>query len=279
MRPWRWIAAAAALLVGMPAWGQEKLTQDTIQCSIIGFNVGVKAPMTLGSFVKQADGTRSTTGTMADLYGGVPLDFGLNYNYKYQNGWVLSFDADLFFGNDNLKHRYERMSDVFTNDSTPIIVGTNGTDAVVTCYNRGLSAQAGVGKIVFFDQSKNPNSGALFKLSGGPMMQKTVFMLNEVNAPQVDGDYARLYDHRRQGAMLTESVGLWFMSNKLNLVNFYAVFEVSECWTRSTRPYVIDNLMGLSGPDENRYFDLLYSVKLCWMFPLKGKTSFDYYYY
>ena len=37
--------------------------------------------------------------------------------------------------------------------------------------------------------------------------------------------------------------------------------------------------MGLNGKDESRYFDLMGGVKLSWMFPFTGKTSYDYYYY
>ena len=61
--------------------------------------------------------------------------------------------------------------------------------------------------------------------------------------------------------------------------NVYLTFEVSQVWSRSTRQYMIDYYLGLQGKDNNRYFDLLYSIKLCWMFPLKGKTAHDYYFY
>ena len=50
-------------------------------------------------------------------------------------------------------------------------------------------------------------------------------------------------------------------------------------WSRSTRDYTIDYYLGLQGKDNNRYFDLLYSIKFCWMFPLNGKTTHDYYFY
>ena len=63
------------------------------------------------------------------------------------------------------------------------------------------------------------------------------------------------------GGILTESVGYWFMSNKLNLVNFYVAFELSESWMNSTRTYTIDDLMGLRGKDQSRYFDLTYTIK------------------
>ena len=45
------------------------------------------------------------------------------------------------------------------------------------------------------------------------------------------------------------------------------------------RPYQLDNQIGLNGKDSSRYFDLLYGIRLSWMFPLMGKTTYDYYYY
>lgn len=250
---------------------------DTIECHIVGFKFGTMFPSEKLSFESLEQGGTSRNATMYSLYKAPWLNFGINSFYKYKSNWLVSLDADIWFGSDNLKHRMERMSNIFSRDS--IIIGTNGTDAVVTSYNRGISAKGGIGKIIPIWPSKNPNSGLLVQLSGGWMLQQTIFMLNEVNAPQIDGDYALLYDHQRQGFLLSEAIGFWFMSNKANLINFYVTFEVSQCWNRSTRDYTLDNYLGLQGKDNNRYFDLLYSIKLCWMFPLKGKKSYDYYYY
>ena len=111
------------------------------------------------------------------------------------------------------------------------------------------------------------------------MWQQTIFMMNSERAPQLTDDYALLYDHQRHGVLLTEGIGYWFMSARSDLANVYVAFEVSQCWSWSTRQYQIDHYLGLQGKDNNRYFDLLYSIKVCWMFPLRGKTVHDYYFY
>ena len=111
------------------------------------------------------------------------------------------------------------------------------------------------------------------------MWQQTIFLLNNERAPQLSDDYALLYDHQRNGFMLTEGLGYWFMSTRSDLANIYVLFEVTQCWNRSTREYMIDNYLGLHGKDNHRYFDLLYSIKICWMFPLRGKADHDYYLY
>ena len=265
------------ILLSIGAKAQVITHVDTLVCSVIGFRVGVLAPSNRFSYTQTPDGDKSAIGTMSDLYKAPYISFGVDYKYKFLSNWLLFANGDVFFGNDNLTQRTDRMG-IWSSDPTPIIIGTNGTDATVTCYNRGVQFQAGVGKIFAFSE-KNPNSGLMAKAGGGWMQDMTVFMLNEVHAPQLEGDYARLYDHQRRGFLLSESIGYIFMSNHRNLMNASIEFEVSQYWSRSTRDYMIDHVMGLQGPDNNRYFDLLYTLRVTWMFPLTGRPTYDYFYY
>ena len=226
---------------------QIKLTQDTLATPIIGFDFGTII----------ASERLSTPNGTHDLYTSPHLSFGLETGYKFKSNWIVSVDGAL---------------------TIPIVIGTNGTDANASCYNRALSLRIGGGKIFTLDKN-NPNSGIALRLFGGLTQQKTIFFLNDVNAPQLQGDYGRLYDHKRRGFTLTESLGYWFMSNNYNFFNFYVAFEVTQFWNHSVRDYVIDEVMNLHGPDNTKYFDMLYTIKICWMFPLKGKTAYDYYFF
>ena len=259
-------------------WGsataQVKLSVDTLECNMVNFSAGILTP---------ADGSNSlglTGGNMRDLYKSPYLDFSIEWAYKYRSGWLVDLVGDLWFGisDDNLQNREERMGSVFTDGG--IAMSWGGYDGVVTAYNRALSLRPGVGKIIQL-MPKNPNSGLLLKVNGGWFFQKTIFTqdFTQSPVPQLHGDYAKLYDHLRNGVMLTESVGFLYMSNYITYVNFKITFEVSQCFSWSSRPYQIDNLMGLNGKDHSRYFDLLYGVRLTWMFPFTGKTTYDYYYY
>lgn len=259
------------------AHGQVKINPDTLECHVVSFSVGALAP---------GGGSNSlglTGGNMSDLYGWPYLDFALEWSYKYMvggNNFLAGLDADIWIGlsGDNLSNRVERMGNVFNPGETAMAV--NGEDGVVTAYNRALSLRPSIGTIIPV-LPKNPNSGLLLRLSGGWFMQKTVFH-QDFNHPQVyqlSGEYAKLYDHLRNGVMLTESVGFVFMSNYMTYANFKVEFTVNECWSWSSRPYLIDNVMGLNGKDNSRYFDLLYGLRLTWMFPFTGKTTYDYYYY
>jgi hypothetical protein len=246
---------------------QIKLTQDTIAAPYIAFNFGTVI----------ASDRLSTDNGMHDLYPSPYLNYGLETGYKFKSNWLLSLDGNLTIGSD-LRNKVERMPAVFSHDSSPIVIGTNGTDANVSCYNRALSLHVGAGRI-FKLGDKNPNSGITFRLWTGIRQQKTIFKPNDVEAPQIQGDYARLYDHKRRGFELTESIGYWFMSNNYNFFNFYISFDITQCWNHSVRDYVIDETMNLHGPDDTKYFDLFYTIKICWLFPLKGKTSYDYYFF
>lgn len=253
---------------------QVKYSADTLECHIVGFSAGVLLP---------GSGNNSqglTGGNMRDLYYSPYLDFAIEWSYKQKSGWMVGLDADVWFGSnsDNLADRGIRIGNVF--NTIGHTMGVNGEEAVVTAYNRALAVRPGVSHIVRV-MPKNPNSGLLLKVSGGWFMQKTIFYqdFNHPEAYQLSGDYAKLYDHLRNGVMLTESVGFIYMSNYLTYVNFKVSFDISQCWSWSSRAFQIDNLMGLNGRDRSRYFDLMYGIRLTWMFPFTGKTTYDYYYY
>lgn len=257
---------------------QIKLNVDTIECHIIGFSVSPMMADGLFSYSKDANGVNTPEKTMHGLYKGPFLNFGVSDFYKLKTNWLVSLEGDLWFGDDNLKNRIERMPGVYT--PTGIVIGENGVDGMYTCNNRGLSLKLGMGK-VFPVSPKNPNSGIMARMAAGWGMSKTVFSQDIHQSPcyQLAGNYRNLYDHRRGGFMLTEGLGYWYMSNNRDMVNFQVALEVSQLWSVSTRKYVIDDLVGLRGPDNDKHFDMIYTLKLCWMIPLKGKTVYDFYYY
>lgn len=269
------VLAGLMLLAATASQAQVKLSVDTLECHIIGFSAGALLP---GSGFSSA-GLQG--GGMADLYKGPFIDFSIECDYKYQSGWMVTLDGDLWFGynSDNLLQRESRMP---IYGDAGILYSWGGYDASVTAYNRSLAARVGVSKIINLSAG-NPNSGILLGAKGGWMMQKTVFSqdMNESPAPQINGAYSHLYDHLRNGAILTESIGFAYMSNLSTYVNFKITFDISQCIGWSSRQYQIDNLMGLDGKGTERgyFFDLLYGIRLTWMFPLMGKTTYDYYYY
>ena len=274
MRNKFWIVTLAAMLITTHVQGQEKHGIDTLQCHIVGFSAGAIMPLS-GS-----NSGNSANANMKDLYSGPYLNFNIDWAYKWKSNWMATLDADLWFGynSDNLTLRAERMGDIYTPQG--YLMSWGGYDGVVTLYNRGFAVRPGVAKIIPLFR-KNPDSGILFKLSGGWFMQKTINTqdMNESQVPQLNERMMKLYDHLRNGVIITESVGFIFMSNRSTYVNFKVTFDISQCISWSSRPHIIDNVMGLNGKDKNTYFDLLAGMKLSWMFPFTGKTAYDYYYY
>lgn len=261
------------LAVPMGAGAQLRVSVDTLECPIVGFSAGLMGP--LGG--SASGGLKGAT--MADLYDPPYLDFALEAAYKWKSNWLLTLDGDFWFGlnSDNLLQRQERMGDVFTSHGYAMTWG--GYDGVVTMYNRGLSVRAGVGRIVPVFKG-NPNSGLLLRVNGGWMNQMTRFVQEptQTPVPSLQPPYTRLYDHLRNGVIVTESVGLIYMSNQSTYVNVKLELTLSECFTWPSRPYTIDKVMGLAGRDENTYFDLLWGLRLSWMFPITGKRGYDYYF-
>ena len=266
-----WIGVVA-MCCGVQA--QVKYTPDTLECHVIGFSVGAIMPGS-GSASEGAE-----FGNMKDMYAGPYMDYAIGCEYKYKSNWMVTLDGDLWIGmsGNNVKYLTERYGHLYTPEG--YLLCGSGYDGGVQFYNRGLAVKAGVGKILPIIP-KNPNSGLLLKASGGWAMQKTVISqdIHEVPVASVNGQYAKLYDHLRNGVILTEAIGFYYMHNYSSYINFKITFEVSQFISWSSRPYIIDNKMGLNGKDNNRYFDLMYGLKLTWMFPLMGKTTYDYYYY
>lgn len=239
---------------------------DTLQCFAVGFNFSTM----LTSGERIVDG-----GAKTDLVKNPFLSFGVDFIYKFSSNWMLGLEGDLYFGNDNLKHREERLPMLYANGA---VIGGAGGDAGVEAYNRGLSLIAMVGKIIPVS-AKNPNSGIFLSLGGGFTQSQIIYSVQAEEAPQLDGDYALLYDHQQRGAVIAENIGYWFMSNSRAYFNFSLTFEMQQHFTRSTRDYVIDHYMGISGKDNNRYYTPTYALKLVWMIPFTGKKTQEYYYF
>lgn len=270
----RTLLTVVLLTMAVGAWAQEKKQADTLECPVVGFSFGALMPGS-GSASEGA-----LNGNMGDLYKGPYLNFGIEGDYKFASGWMITLNGDLWFGasSNNLQRRDERYPHIFMPGGYTL--SWSGVDGNVWAHNRSLAARLGVAKILRVIPG-NPNSGILLGMGGGWVMQKTIFTqdMNDSPVPQLMGDYAKLHDHLRNGVMLTQSLGFCYMANYLTYVNFKVEFTLSECMMWSSRKYQIDNLMGLNGKDQNRYFDLVYGLKLTWMFPLMGKTTYDYYYF
>ena len=233
---------------------------DTLSCPIIEFN--------FSPWIAKGD--------ISDMFESPMLRFGISAIYKTKSNWIFGVEGSIFFGDDNLKNRKERLSSLYTESGT--IIGTGGGDAGVEAFNRGLVGLLNVGKI-FTVAKNNPNSGVILMFGAGIAQNQIIFMPSLEEAPQISDSYAKLYDHQQRGPVISERIGFWYMNNKKTYLNINISFELTQMWLKSTRDYVIDDYMGIRGVDTKTRFSHIYGVKIGWMIPLEGKTTQDYYYY
>ncbi len=208
--------------------------------------------------------------------GDLSTRFGNNHNVggdftlKLKNHFMLGFESSYLFGTD-VKNEDEYFKNI-RNDKGYVIDG-NGQYAEVHLYERGFNIYFFTG-YQFHILAPNPNSGPFIQLGAG-FMQHYVRIENTDNtAPQVTGEYAKLYDRLSNGFSTTQTIGYRFMGNR-NLTNFHIGFEFTQAWTQSRRSYNADDMR----QNTDKHLDLLFGIKVGWIIPLYGRAPKDFYYY
>ncbi len=208
-------------------------------------------------------------GDMADRFGNSNT-VGGDFVFKSSSGWIAGLDYSFLFG-EKIINRDDYFKGI--RNKQGFVIDGNGMLAEVFLYERGFNAAVILGK-QFNIWNPNPNSGPFIQLHGG-FMQHYVRIENPYKtAPQVNGDYAKLYDRMTAGFSLSEFVGYRFMGNN-RLWNFYAGFEFIQGFTKGMRTYNADDMTS----DESKRHDLLYGIRVGWVIPLYGKTKRDFYYF
>ena len=207
-------------------------------------------------------------GDMAKRFGN-SNSVGGDFTYKLKNNFIFGIDYSFIFGEkilnkDNYFHNIIGKSGY--------VIDGNGMMAEVFLYERGYNISAIIGK-QFNIWNLNPNSGPFIQLHTG-FLQHYVRIENAYKtAPQVHGDYAKLYDRLTNGLSLTEFVGYRFMGNK-RLWNFYAGFEFMQAFTKNRRSFNADDM----APEAFKRLDMLNGFRFGWIVPLYGKTRSEFYY-
>ncbi len=195
---------------------------------------------------------------------------GADATFKLKNNWVIGTSFQYYFS-DQVKNKEAYFKDIQT--SSGFIIDGNGQFAEVFLYQRGFNAQI-FGGYQFDFWSPNPNSGPFIQLSVG-MMRYWVRIENpDMVAPQVKGDYKKMYDRLSGGISTTEFIGYRWMGAR-NLANFYAGIEFTQGFTENKRNYNAD----LDPADIGKHLDILTGIKVGWIIPFYPKAPKEFYYY
>lgn len=245
---------------------KDESAPEIIQCPIIGVSFGYVIP----------------GGDLGDMFK-PHFQVGGNFIFKTKTNWLFGVEGDFNFGDNNLKGgvRDRILSDLY--NSAGVIIGTENiqqgeafpedVDAGLIAYNRGFNVLLKGGKI-FPLNKKNPNSGIFFVGGVGMTQNQIIYETVLSGATQIQGDYAKGYDRKTRGFLMTEFIGYWFMSNSSRYMNFYAGVEFGQNWSKSAREYQFD----LKGKDTKKYFDQTYTIKLGWMIPLGSRKANEFYF-
>lgn len=187
------------------------------------------------------------------------MNLGADFTYKTKKNWTISLDFNYLFGSKIRDQSAVVGEDMLTANGD--LIDGNGLKATVYFEGRYWNIGAGVGKIIPFGKWRN--SGLWLKLNGGYFEHKIRINDPDNQIPQLADDYRKGYDQRCNGFCLTQFIGYVFMQ-KVRVASFYAGFEVSEIWSKSSRSY---NFV-LMGKDETKKFSVLIGPKIGWIVPL-----------
>jgi hypothetical protein len=242
----------ATLLISISAYSQS--VQDT----------NIRISMITGHFSYHIPGN-----DMAIRFGN-SNSVGVDYIFKTTNGWLFGLDYSFIFG-ENINNEDSYFAGI--RNSQGYVIDGDGYFAEAFLYERGFNLNLMVGK-QFDLWNFNPNSGPFVQLGFGFMQHYVRIENTYKTAPQINDDYAKLYDRMSNGFSTSQFIGYRYLSNS-RLLNFYAGFEFIQGYTQGRRSYNADD----RSSDNPPRIDLLSGIRIGWIIPLYGKSRQDFFYY
>ena len=209
------------------------------------------------------------SGSIGNTYGNNHA-FGTELNFKLKNEFVVGLGFEYYFS-ENVNNQDLYFANIKTEKG--YVIDGNGKYAEIFLYERGFNLQLFAG-YQFNLWSKNPNSGPYIQAGIGLMQYQTQIKNTENTAPQVQGEYVKMYDRLSNGLSLTQFIGYRYMGSK-NLTNFFIGLELTQGWTKNRRSYNAD----LPIDESLEHFDFLTAIKIGWIIPFYKKAPEQYYYY
>ena len=198
------------------------------------------------------------------------FEIGGGFLYKTKSNWLFGADFNFIF-NDSVK--YLPIQGILTREG--FLIGEDGLYTNLRITERGYKLPVfKAGKIFSAPIGRASVNSGLYLMGGLGFLQHRIHYEDvSRTASQLRGNYKKGYDHLTNGLALTENIGYMFL-DKNRRINFFVCLEFTQAFTKNRRDYNFD----LRGPDHSQKTDLLYGIKLGWIFPAYKKIPQEYYY-
>lgn len=194
---------------------------------------------------------------------------GPSFMVKFKSNWIIGVEGVYLFSQDVKKLDYY----YYLDNDEGWITNMYGDPGIVAESMSGFNIFLKAGR-VFRVFNPNPNSGIMVNLGAGFMQHKIWIEERGNNIPQLTPEYIKGYDRLCNGLLMNQFIGyMWF--HKQAKYNFYAGFEFSQGLTQNRRSW--DFILEKKVDDER--LDLLYSIKIGWVFSFHKRMSTELYFY
>lgn len=244
-----------ALFLTCNAFAQRNIQKEKMGIPMFDFQYTLQFP---GGDMKERFGLNSS--------------FGGGFQYKTKNNWLVGIELNYMFS-QNVKNADSLLWDLEVHPGE-FIISRNGAGSEIRLFQRGMNGFIKFGRL-FSVLAPNPNSGFFVTAGLGYMGHKIKIDNVESTVAYFDKkDYLKGYDRYTTGFALSESVGYMFLSNH-NLLNFYVAANFVQGFTKNRRTYNFDER---KYTDQGSRTDLLYGIRVGWIFTIYQRAPKEYYY-
>jgi hypothetical protein len=206
-------------------------------------------------------------GDLAQRYG-FHNGMGIRIDIKNRRNWTFGGSARFLFGTSIVE------GDVLAALRGPsgFLIGTDGFQYVPIPNMRGLQFAFDVGKVTPL-LAANPNSGISLSVGVGYLQHRILLDVERDFVPQVEGEYAKLYDRFSSGFWVRQRLG-YLYSGEARFLNLHAGLELSQGFTQERRSF-----QGDLGPvTDTQRMDLQWGIFASWVLPIYENPKTRYFY-
>lgn len=206
-------------------------------------------------------------GDLADRYG-FHNGMGLRIDIKNRHNWTFGASARFLFGTKIVE------GDLLQAIRGPsgTLIGTDGFQYLPIFNMRGLQFGLDFGKITPL-LAANPNSGISASLGLGYFSHRVLLDVERDFVPQVEDEYAKLYDRLSSGFWLRQRLG-YLYSGEARFLNLHAGLELSQGFTQERRDVQGD--LGII--TDFQRMDLQWGFFVSWVLPIYENPKTQYFF-